>query len=112
MTNAKQDVECSARDRSATDSACSLGRVEQLNDAKGESCSVIREFGDLAFESNQIAFIKAMILDKVIPPHYGRNSPFESTFMKLPRGTMYNLIATQRKLYETFRNQAALLLEV
>jgi len=69
------------------------------------------EFGDLTFEANRIAYIEAMILDRVIPAMGGKPNRLEAAFMKLPRSTMNELIATQIKLYEAFRQDAAIVLE-
>lgn len=111
MTNAPQDIECPARDRPDSDSTRSLGRVEDLAHTEQECGSVIGEFGDLTFEENRVAYIEAMILDRVIPPMDGDTNRLESAFMKLPRRTMDELIATQRKLYEAFRQDAAIVLD-
>ncbi len=111
MTNAKQPVECQARDRPGFDSTRTLGRIEDITDTEQESCSIVREFGDISFEENRIAYIEAMILSRVIPPLDGQSNRLEAAFMKLPRRTMNELIATQGKLYEAFRKQAAIVLK-
>ena len=111
LTKVPPNVECLARDRLDSDSARSLERVEGLAHTEQESGSVIGEFGDLAFEENRVAYIEAMILDRVIPPMDGEPNRLEFAFMKLPRRTMNELIATQRKLYEAFRQDAAIVLE-
>jgi hypothetical protein len=111
LTKAKPNVECQPRDRSGSDSARPLGRVENPAHTEQESGSVIGEFGDLTFEANRVAYIEAMILDRVIPAMDGEPNRLEAAFMKLPRRTMNDLIATQGKLYEEFRQDAAIVLE-
>ena len=111
MTNVPQDVEYPPRDRPDSDSARSLGRVEDLDHTEQKSGSVIGEFGDFTFEANRVAYIEAMILGRVIPPLDGESDRLESAFIELPRRTMNELIATQRKLYEAFRKDAAIVLD-
>ncbi len=108
MTNAPQDI---GKPEADSDSVRSLGRAENLDDMEQESCSIIGEFGDLTFEANRVAYIEAMILSRVIPPLDGESDRLEFAFMKLPRSTMNELIATQRKLYEAFRQDATIVLE-
>jgi hypothetical protein len=93
LTKVPPNVECPERDRPGSDSARSLGRVEDLANAEQESCSVIGEFGDLTFEENRIAYIEAMILGRVIPPLDDESDRLEFAFMKLPCRTMNELIA-------------------
>ena len=76
---------------------------------KGDS--VVLEFGDLSIEDNRIAYIEAMILDRILPGGDAKRYPLEATFSKFPRGTVNELMATRAKLYESFRENAALLLE-
>lgn len=111
MTNAPQDIECPARDRPDSDSTRSLGRVEDLAHTEQESGSVIGEFGDLTFEANRVAYIEAMILDRVLPMQDVNTGSLEAAFMMLQRGTMNKLITTRGKLYESFRQDAAIVLE-
>jgi hypothetical protein len=96
-----------ARDRLDSESARSLGRAENLAHTGQESGSVIGQFGDLNFEANRVAYIEAMILDRVLPMQDVNTGSLEAAFMMLQRGTMNKLIATQGKLYEAFREEAA-----
>lgn len=67
----------------------------------------IMEFGDLTIEANRVAYIEAMILSSVIPPLDEDSEKLEFNFIKMPISTMNELIATQGKLYEAFRQDAA-----
>ena len=85
--------------------------IENIDNFPHEDGSIILEFGDLDVEANRVAFVEAMILDRVLPVFNGEGHRLETVFMSLPRGTMNKVIATRAKLYEAFREKATLLLE-
>jgi hypothetical protein len=107
LTKHAQDIDKLGRDRPDFNSTHPSRCVENLAHLDHEGGSVLGQFGDLTLEANRVAYIEAMILDRVIPLMDGKPGRLEAAFMKLPRRTMNELIATQRKLYEAFRKDAA-----
>jgi len=85
--------------------------LENGNHFQQKSSSIVLEFGDLTVEENRIAYIKAMILDGVIPSFDGEAKRLESTIFNLPRSTMDKVIATRTKLYEAHRKRSSILLK-
>lgn len=86
-------------------------RSEDRYHFQHEGDDVVLEFGDLSVEANRIAYVEAMILDRVLPRFDAETYRLELAFLKLPRSTMNEVVATAAKLGKACGENAALLLE-
>jgi len=85
--------------------------LEDGADSQHKGGCVILKFGDLGIEANRIAYVEAMVMDRVVSSLDGDAYRLGRAFVKLPRRTMNEVVATSAKLSKAYSQRAALLLK-
>jgi hypothetical protein len=71
----------------------------------------LAEFGDLDLEHNRVAYLNALVLDRVIPGANAYGHRLEATLFQIDRGIVNKLVATAAKLTKAHCERAAVMLE-
>lgn len=90
------------------DGACDL---QDVGDFQHKGGHVVLKFGDFVCEANRVALIEAMVFDRVIPVFDADAGRLEAVFMSLPRGAMYEVVATGAKLAKAHSQRASFILK-
>lgn len=71
----------------------------------------VQKFGNLGDEANRIAYVEAMLLDRVLPSPDTKRYPLERALAQMDRGTMHEVVATFTELAKADCEQAAIMVE-
>src|SRR5438067_1195486 len=84
--------------------------LEGRNNLQHEGRDVVLQFADLGVEANRIAYVEAMVGDRIVAAFDADANRLELAFLKLPRRTMNEVVATAAKLSKACSERAAFVL--